>query len=101
MVSTLLIQDIQSVTYEEDAYLLKVMAHPVRLKIINEIIKHKTLNVTQLTQILGIPQSTTSQHLSQMRKIILNVERKGLERYYQIGNEKVVKIIKTLGCLMK
>lgn len=101
MVSTLLNQDIQSVTYEEEAYLLKVMAHPVRLKIINEIIKRKTLNVTQLTQILGIPQPTTSQHLSKMRRIILKVERKGTEIYYQISNEKVVEIIKTLGCLMK
>lgn len=96
MVSTLLIQDIQSVTYEEEAYLLKVMANPVRLKIINEIIKYKTLNVTQLTKILGIPQSRTSQHLSKMRRIILNAKRTGTENYYQISNEKVVKIIKIL-----
>ncbi|MDI6679994.1 ArsR family transcriptional regulator [Bacillus wiedmannii] len=75
----MLIQDIQSVTYEEEAYLLKLMANPVRLKIINEIIKHKTLNITQLAKILGTPQSTTSQQLSKMRRIILNVERKGGE----------------------
>ncbi|RWS38105.1 ArsR family transcriptional regulator [Bacillus mycoides] len=98
MVSTLSIQDIQSVTYEEEAYLLKVMANPVRLKIFNEIIKRKTLNVTQLTQILGIPQSTTSQHLSKMRGIILNVERNGVENHYQISNEKMVQIFKELRC---
>ncbi|MGE6366351.1 ArsR/SmtB family transcription factor [Bacillus paramycoides] len=83
--------------YEEDAYLLKLIVNLVRLKIINEIIKHET----QLTKILGIRQSTTSQHLSKMRGIILNVERNGVENHYQISNEKMVQIFKGLRCLMK
>ncbi len=36
------------------------MAHPMRLKLISELSKHKTLNVTQMTEILNIPQSTVS-----------------------------------------
>ncbi|WIG34247.1 ArsR/SmtB family transcription factor [Bacillus toyonensis] len=87
--------------YEEDAYLLKLIVNLRRLKIINEIIKHKTLHEIQLTKILGIRQSTTSQHLSKMRGIILNVERNGVENYYQISNEKMVQIFKGLRCLMK
>lgn len=96
MIGTLLIRNIQENTYEENAYLLKVIANPVRLEILNELLKHKKLNVTQLTEILGTPQSTTSQHLAKMKRIALSAERKGLENYYQISNEKVVQIIKIL-----
>lgn len=94
--NTLLIQNIQDNLYEENAYLLKVIANPVRLEILNELLKHKKLNVTQITEILGTPQSTTSQHLSKMKRIAIHAERKGLENYYQISNEKVVQIIKIL-----
>ncbi len=40
---------------EDDVDVLKVMAHPVRLKIVNEFMHHKMCNVTQLTEILRIP----------------------------------------------
>ncbi len=49
---------------EEDVDVLKVMAHPVRLQIVNELMHHKMCNVTQLTEILRLPQSTVSQHLN-------------------------------------
>ncbi|AIY72903.1 bacterial regulatory, arsR family protein (plasmid) [Bacillus cereus] len=60
---------------------MKVIAHPVRLKLICELSKHNILNVTQLTEFLDIPQSTVSQHLSKMRGEILRGDRKGLEVY--------------------
>ncbi|PGM86166.1 transcriptional regulator, partial [Bacillus thuringiensis] len=43
---------------EEDVDVLKEMAHPVRLKIVNELMYHKTCNVKQLIEILELPQST-------------------------------------------
>ncbi|KAA0811408.1 metalloregulator ArsR/SmtB family transcription factor, partial [Bacillus sp. AY2-1] len=49
---------------EEDVDILKIMAHPIRLQIVNELSTRKTCNVTQLTELLNIPQSTVSQHLS-------------------------------------
>ncbi|MGF9855399.1 metalloregulator ArsR/SmtB family transcription factor [Bacillus paramobilis] len=93
--STLLIKNNQSEMYEENAYFLKVISHPVRLEIINQL-NENTLNVNQLSEILGIPQSTTSQHLSKMKGLILRSKRNGLEIYYQISNEKVVQILKIL-----
>ncbi|EJQ86911.1 hypothetical protein IGW_05303 [Bacillus cereus ISP3191] len=82
---------------EEDVELLKVMAHPMRLKLISELSKHKTLNVTQMTEILNIPQSTVSQHLSKMRGKVLKGNRQGLEIYYSIQNTKAEEIIDLLG----
>ncbi|HDR4901717.1 TPA: winged helix-turn-helix transcriptional regulator [Bacillus cereus] len=82
---------------EEDVDVLKVMAHPVRLQIVNELMKHKMCNVTQLTEILGLPQSTVSQHLSKLRGTVLRAERKGLEMHYYIDNAKARQIVGILG----
>ncbi|WP_342715155.1 metalloregulator ArsR/SmtB family transcription factor [Bacillus paramycoides] len=82
---------------EEDVDVLKVMAHPVRLKIVNELMHQKLCNVTQLTEILGLPQSTVSQHLSKLRGTVLRAERRGLEMHYYIDNVKARQIVGILG----
>lgn len=82
---------------EADVELLKIMAHPVRLQIVKELEHRKICNVTQLTELLDIPQSTVSQHLSKMRGKILRSERRGLEMYYHIANSKACQIVSVLG----
>ena len=82
---------------EADVELLKIMAHPVRLQIVKELEHRKICNVTQLTELLNIPQSTVSQHLSKMRGKILRSERRGLEMYYHIVNSKACQIVGVLG----
>ncbi|HFJ9441259.1 metalloregulator ArsR/SmtB family transcription factor [Bacillus sp. 1813sda1] len=82
---------------EADVELLKIMAHPVRLQIVKELEHRKICNVTQLTELLEIPQSTVSQHLSKMRGKILRSERRGLEMYYHIVNSKACQIVSVLG----
>lgn len=82
---------------EADVELLKIMAHPVRLQIVKELEHRKICNVTQLTELLDIPQSTVSQHLSKMRGKILRSERRGLEMYYHIVNSKACQIVGVLG----
>ncbi|PEB54559.1 transcriptional regulator [Bacillus sp. AFS098217] len=84
---------------EEDVDMLKVMAHPVRLQIVNELKSRKTCNVSQLTEILDIPQSTVSQHLSKMKGKVLRAERRGLENYYSVNNSKASQIVGILGCV--
>ncbi|WP_103653043.1 ArsR/SmtB family transcription factor [Bacillus thuringiensis] len=81
----------------ENAELLKLIAHPVRLQIVNELIHHKICNVTKLIEILRLPQSTVSQHLLKLRGKVLRAERKGVEMYYFIENSKVCQIIGILG----
>lgn len=82
---------------EEDVELLKIMAYPVRLQIVKELERRKVCNVTQLTELLELPQSTVSQHLSKMRGKILRSERRGLEMYYHIVNSKACQIVSVLG----
>ncbi|HDX9694429.1 transcriptional regulator [Bacillus thuringiensis] len=96
MISTVLESKKTNIT-EEDVEILKIMAHPIRLRIVNELSKHNTFNVSQLTKILEIPQSSVSQHLSKMKGKVLKVERKGLEIYYSIRNNKATQIVGILG----
>ncbi|WP_377865647.1 ArsR/SmtB family transcription factor [Bacillus sp. R86525] len=78
----------KSVITEEDVDMLKIMAHPIRLQIINELIQYKKCNVTQ---------STVSQHLSKMRGKVLKAERKGLEINNYFTNLKASQIVGILG----
>ncbi|TKI28393.1 ArsR/SmtB family transcription factor, partial [Bacillus mycoides] len=54
-------------TYVESAEILKVLAHPVRITILKELITRGACSVNQIVDILRIPQSTVSQHLSKMK----------------------------------
>ncbi|PEK57844.1 ArsR/SmtB family transcription factor [Bacillus wiedmannii] len=83
--------------YDECAQILKAIAHPVRIRILGELITRKKCNVNQLVGILELPQSTVSQHLAKLKahKIITN-ERKGLEVYYSASNKKMNAIIEIL-----
>ncbi|MEK4503907.1 ArsR/SmtB family transcription factor [Bacillus sp. FSL R12-0069] len=51
----------KSSDYERFSEVLKVLAHPVRLEIIHQLLKKEPLNVSQLQQHFNIPQSTVSQ----------------------------------------
>jgi len=66
--------------YEEITEVLKVLAHPVRLSLVEIMITKGPTNVTTMYETLQMPQSTISQHLSKLRAAkIVTGTRKGLE----------------------
>ncbi|MGI1660227.1 MAG: ArsR/SmtB family transcription factor [Desulfitobacterium sp.] len=87
-----MIQDLAK--YEEVAEVLKALAHPIRLCIVNAILGSGECNVSHMQGCLDVPQSTISQHLQKLRTAgIVESKRNGLEVYYTIKNEKVAKLI--------
>ncbi|MGG0325881.1 ArsR/SmtB family transcription factor [Bacillus mycoides] len=82
---------------ERSTEILRVLAHPIRLQIVRQLVKKKSLNVSALQQFLNLPQSTVSQHLYKMRnhKVLLH-ERKGTEVFYRVDDEKVKQTVKIL-----
>ncbi|PEF45174.1 transcriptional regulator [Bacillus cereus] len=90
------LQSLQESKIEENCTLLKVMAHPARIQIITLLMKHKSLNVSELVKNLQIPQPTVSQHLMKMKGHVLGSNRKGLEVYYYINNNQAIRIIEAL-----
>ena len=78
---------------ERAAAVLKTVAHPLRLRIV-ELLEGGERTVGDLQEALGVTQSLTSQHLSQMRmRGVLAARREGTAVYYSIANPDVVKVI--------
>jgi DNA-binding transcriptional ArsR family regulator len=72
---------------------LRVVSHPARLRIV-EILVDGERSVTEIQDTLGITQSQTSQHLSNMRvRGVLKCRKDGNMVYYSIANPDVVKVI--------
>src|SRR5512137_725293 len=78
---------------ERAAEILKGVAHPVRLRIV-ELLESGEKSVNEIKDLLGVTQPLTSQHLSQMRmRGVLGSRREGTLVYYSIANPDVVKVI--------
>jgi DNA-binding transcriptional ArsR family regulator len=78
---------------QKAADVLKTVAHPVRLRII-DLLEHGERPVGEISRHLNAPQPYTSQQLNLMKaKGILGSRRNGTQVYYSIVNPGVVKII--------
>ena len=83
--------------YNEIAEVLKALAHPVRLCIVRGLLEKGGCNVCHMQECLGMPQSTTSQHLQKLRSAgIISGQRKGLEITYQVCDQRVIELIEVL-----
>lgn len=82
---------------EDTAELLKVMAHPIRLRIVKNLIDNGPANVGSMQEKFHIPQPTVSFHLGKLRRAgILIANRNGTEIYYKVENEFILRLAKTL-----
>jgi DNA-binding transcriptional ArsR family regulator len=79
--------------YDQHAELLKALAHPVRLRIL-EILAQEESCVCHLTAVLKQRQPYVSQHLMLLREVGLVVDRKeGTIVYYCLTNKRVMESI--------
>lgn len=82
---------------EKAAFILKTIAHPMRLRIIEYLNEKEKMSVGELCQALDCEQSLTSHHLSNMKlKGILSSQREGKNIYYSLKEKDVTNI---LACL--
>ena len=86
-------RQIDQARIERAAEVLKTVAHPLRLRIV-ELLEYGEKTVTELKELLGVTQPLTSQHLTQMRmRGVLGSRREGTLVYYSIANPDVIKVI--------
>ena len=77
--------------------LLKVVAHPQRLAILDLLGGKKRMCVNDLVEALGIEQAILSQHLTLMRdKGLLGVEKEGKYSFYHVQQPGFLKIIRNI-----
>ncbi|BCA79415.1 transcriptional regulator [Desulfuromonas sp. AOP6] len=82
--------------YDREAEILKVLGHPVRLKIIAGLIS-QTCNVKKIWECLALPQATVSQHLALLKnKGIIEGQREGVEVYYHVVSKEARRIVQSL-----
>lgn len=71
--------------YKHRANILKALANPTRLFVIDELAKHGELCVCELTEKVGTDMSTVSRHLARLREVgIIEDEKRGLNVYYRL-----------------
>lgn len=83
---------------ESVANMLKAIAHPMRIAILNLLDEGNKLTVSEIHQSLGIEQSSTSHHLGILKdKGVLCSKREGKNTYYFLKHENFAKVIECVG----
>jgi len=82
--------------FEERAHVMKAMAHPSRLKVIDELSRGERC-VCDLQELIGHDMSTVSKHLNVLKQAgIIENERRGKQIYYRL---KVPCILNFFHCI--
>ncbi len=82
--------------YDREAEILKVLGHPIRLKIVAGLMS-EACNVKKIWECLELPQATVSQHLALLKnKGIIKGRREGVEVFYHVISEEARGIIRSL-----
>jgi ArsR family transcriptional regulator len=84
-------------TLNRVADVLKTIAHPIRLSIMEALESNSKLTVTSLIKHTGIEQSLLSHHLIKMKdKGILTSQREGKNVIYQLADTHILKIFECM-----
>jgi DNA-binding transcriptional ArsR family regulator len=79
---------------EKAAYILKTVAHPTRLAVVDLLNLNARLSVNDIADILKVEQSLLSHHLTTMKlKGILRSEKEGQNVFYSLKEKDVTKLI--------
>ncbi|MBO9701905.1 MAG: winged helix-turn-helix transcriptional regulator [Sporocytophaga sp.] len=79
---------------EKACAVLKTIAHPVRMSIIELLEKNTRMNVGEMQEQLKIEQAALSHHLIAMKdKKILKCQREGKNMVYELKEKRIIKIL--------
>jgi DNA-binding transcriptional ArsR family regulator len=88
--------------YEARARILKAMAHPTRLFIVDELARSGPRCVCDLTEMVGVDMSTVSRHLAMLKNAgIVADEKRGAQVYYSLRVRCVLDFFECVESVMK
>ncbi len=80
--------------YKAKARIMKALAHPTRLFIVDELSRGERC-VCELTDMIGVEMPTVSRHLSQLKSVgILEDEKRGAQVFYRLRVPCVLNFFK-------
>ncbi len=87
--------------YEEQAKIIKALAHPSRLMIVDEL-NIQTRCVADLTRMIGVDTSTVSKHLSVLKNAgLVADERQGTTIFYHLRMPCLMDFIRCVESVME
>jgi DNA-binding transcriptional ArsR family regulator len=93
--------DKQRARCETRAAVLKALAHPIRLFMI-EVLAKKSHCVCELTEMVGLDVSTVSKHLSILKNAgLVNVEKKGKQAFYSLRMRCALNFLDCVEAVLK
>jgi DNA-binding transcriptional ArsR family regulator len=85
---------LKPVRFEKTAGVLKCIAHPVRLLVLEILGMNMELTVSEIIEKTGVEQSLLSHHLNKMKdKGVLKAERDGKNIFYSISDHQIVRVL--------
>ncbi|MBI1361543.1 MAG: metalloregulator ArsR/SmtB family transcription factor [Alphaproteobacteria bacterium] len=82
--------------YKAQAGIIKALAHPTRLFIVDELSRGERC-VCELTDMIGVEMPTVSRHLSQLKSVgILEDEKRGSQVFYRLRVPCVLNFFKCI-----
>lgn len=79
---------------EESASMLKAMAHPTRISIVDLLRNGNRLTVTEIFTALNIEQAVASHHLSILKdRGVLSSNREGKNSFYYLRHSELSEIV--------
>jgi ArsR family transcriptional regulator len=97
MVNQTLKQEIMAL----EADFCAALSDPTRIFILYAL-NEKSLNVTELTNELGIPQPTTSRHLKVLRERgLVDTQRQGTVIIYHLSDNRIIQALDLLRATMR
>lgn len=88
--------------YETRAKVLKALAHPARLKLMDELSEHEEVCVCDLTEAVGSDMSTVSRHLAQLKNAgIVESEKQGQMVFYRLRIKCITNLFDCIESVVK
>ncbi len=81
--------------------LMRALAHPLRLRILEFLDQNKNIQVNQIYNTLKIEQSSASQHLRILKNaVVLVADKDGKYMHYTIDYQRVSNAVKAINRFM-
>ena len=88
--------------YEARARIIKAMAHPTRLFIVDKLAQSGEQCVCELTDMVGVDMSTVSRHLAMLKNAgIIEDEKRGQQVYYSLRVQCIMNFFECVESVMK
>lgn len=92
----------EDIVFKIKADFLRILAHPVRLQVIEYLKNDKEASVGKLVAELGVEQSSLSRHLALLRDIgVLEARQEKANVFYKLHDHDIFKVLRPIAELLR